>query len=141
MKQINLRECYPEHYSVDTFILVSDEVAAVLEEDKRRQKAYAEYIRFHKAFYSLDAGDGIEHEAVVKPMQPDEFFERMELARILSEALASLPEVQRRRIYAHIVLQKTKAEIAAAEGVDASTVRISIARGLRNLKKFLKNLL
>ena len=139
MKQINLRECYPDYYSKDTFILVSDDVAAVLEQDKRRQKAYAEYIRFHKAFYSLDAGDGIEREAVVQPMQPDEFFEHMELTRILTEALASLPEVQRRRIYAHIVLQKNKSEIASAEGVDPSTVRISIARGLRNLKKFLKN--
>ncbi len=41
-------------------IEVSDEVAAFLEEDKRLQINYAQYIRDNKAFYSLDAGDGIE---------------------------------------------------------------------------------
>ena len=54
MTTINLRELYP-WYTEDTFIEVSDEVAAFLEEDKRLQINYAQYIRDNKAFYSLDA--------------------------------------------------------------------------------------
>ena len=60
MTTINLRELYP-WYTEDTFIEVSDEVAAFLEEDRRLQINYAQYIRDNKAFYSLDAGDGIEY--------------------------------------------------------------------------------
>ena len=71
MTTINLRELYP-WYTEDTFIEVSDEVAAFLEEDKRLQINYAQYIRDNKAFYSLDAGDGIEAEALNLPEQPDE---------------------------------------------------------------------
>ena len=56
MTTINLRELYP-WYTEDAFIEVSDEVAAFLEEDKRLQINYAQYIRDNRAFYSLDAGD------------------------------------------------------------------------------------
>ena len=87
MTTINLRELYP-WYTEDSFIGVSDEVAAFLEEDKRLQINYAQYIRDNKAFYSLDAGDGIEAEALNLPEQPDEALERMELERLLKEALA-----------------------------------------------------
>ena len=70
-------------YTEDAFIEVSDEVAAFLEEDKRLQINYAQYIRDNRAFYSLDAGDGIEAEALNLPEQPDEALERMELERLL----------------------------------------------------------
>ena len=66
MTTINLKDHYP-WYTEDTFIEVSDEVAAFLEEDKRLQINYAQYIRDNKAFYSLDAGDGIEAEALNLP--------------------------------------------------------------------------
>ena len=48
MTTINLRELYP-WYTEDTFIEVSDEVAAFLEEDKRLQINYAQYIRDNRA--------------------------------------------------------------------------------------------
>ena len=102
MTTINLRELYP-WYTEDTFIEVSDEVAAFLEEDKRLQINYAQYIRDNKAFYSLDAGDGIEAEALNLPEQPDEALERMELERLLKEAMAQLTPAQRRRVLAHFV--------------------------------------
>lgn len=103
MTTINLRELYP-WYTEDTFIEVSDEVAAFLEEDKRLQINYAQYIRDNRAFYSLDAGDGIEAEALNLPEQPDEALERMELERLLKEALAQLTPAQRRRVLAYIVV-------------------------------------
>ena len=56
MTTINLRELYP-WYTEDTFIEVSDEVAAFLEEDKRLQINYAQYIRDNKAFYDTTYAD------------------------------------------------------------------------------------
>ena len=116
MTTINLRELYP-WYTEDAFIEVSDEVAAFLEEDRRLQINYAQYIRDNKAFYSLDAGDGIEAEALNLPEQPDEALERMELERLLKEAMAQLTPAQRRRVLAHFVEGRSQLEIAASEGV------------------------
>ena len=44
MTTINLRELYP-WYTEDTFIEVSDEVAAFLEEDKRLQCCFSKRMR------------------------------------------------------------------------------------------------
>ena len=137
MTTINLRELYP-WYTEDTFIEVSDEVAAFLEEDKRLQINYAQYIRDNKAFYSLDAGDGIEAGALNLPEQPDEALERMELERRLKEGLAQLTETQRRRLLASVLNDESNQRIAKRESVDESAVRRSIQRGLAALKKILK---
>lgn len=139
MTTINLRDYYPI-YKEDTFIEVSDEIATFLAEEKRLQTNYEQYIRDNKAFYSLDWGDGIEAAALDKPEQPDEAYERAELVRLLDEALTSLPETQRRRVYTHIVLQMNKSHIATSENVSEGSVRESIRRGIANLEKFLKNL-
>ena len=137
MTTINLRELYP-WYTEDAFIEVSDEVAAFLEEDKRLQINYAQYIRDNRAFYSLDAGDGIEAETLNLPEQPDEALERMELERLLKEALAQLTPSQRRRVLTHFVEGRSQLEIAASEGVVKSTVSEAISRGRKNLRDFLK---
>ena len=94
--------------------------------------------RDNKAFYSLDAGDGIEAEALNLPEQPDEVLERMELERLLQEALAQLTPAQRRRVLAHFVEGRSQLEIAASEGVVKSTVSEAISRGRKNLRNFLK---
>ena len=137
MKIINLRDYYP-FYSTDVFLEVSDEVASFLEDEKRLQINYAQYIRDNKAFYSLDAGDGIEADALNLPEQPDEALERMELERLLQEALAQLTETQRRRLLASVLNDESNQRIAALESVDESAVRRSIQRGLASLKKILK---
>ena len=136
MKIINLRDYYP-FYSTDVFLEVSDEVASFLEDEKRLQINYAQYIRDNNAFYSLDAGDGIEAEALNLPEQPDEALERMELERLLKEALAQLTETQRRRLLASVLNDESNQRIAALESVDESAVRRSIQRGLAALKKLL----
>ena len=138
MKIINLREYYP-FYNTDVFLEVSDEVAAFLAEDRRLQINYTQYVRDNRAFYSLDCGDGIEAEAVCKPEQPDEAMERREREHLLEMAFESLPEIQRRRLYAHLVLQKSKIEIAESENVSSASVGESIRRGIANLKKLLKD--
>ena len=129
MTTINLRELYP-WYTEDTFIEVSDEVAAFLEEDRRLH---------NKAFYSLDAGDGIEAEALNLPEQPDEALERMELERLLKEAMAQLTPAQRRRVLAYIVGGLSQLQIAARENTTQPAVHHSVRKGLSHLKRILKN--
>lgn len=138
MTTINLRELYP-WYTEDTFIEVSDEVAAFLEEDKRLQINYAQYIRDNRAFYSLDAGDGIEAEALNLPEQPDEALERMELERLLKDGLAQLTETQRRRLLASVLDKMTAVEIAATESVSKASVGESINRAIVRLEKNLRD--
>ena len=137
MTTINLKDHSP-WYPEDTFMEVPDEIAAFLDEDRRLQINYAQYIRDNKAFYSLDAGDGIEAEALNLPEQPDEALERMELERTMREALAQLTETQRRRLLASVLNDESNQRIAALESVDESAVRRSIQRGLASLKKILK---
>lgn len=139
MTTINLRDYYPI-YKEDTFIEVSDEIATFLTEEKRIQKNYEQYIRDNKAFYSIDRGDGIEASVIQKPPQPDEVLEQAQTAQLLEDALLSLSETQRRRLYAHIVLGKSKADIARMESIKKPTVSESIERGISNLRKFLKKL-
>lgn len=141
MITINLREFYPDCYTEDTFVEVSDDVAAFLLEEKRLQTNYAQYIRDNKAFYSLDAGDGIESDALHRPEQPDEAYMRAEMKRVLDEALASLPEKQRRRVLAHIIMEVQMTDIAEAEHVHESSVRESVRRAKSNLRNILKKLL
>ena len=138
MTTINLRELYP-WYTEDAFIEVSDEVAAFLEEDKRLQINYAQYIRDNRAFYSLDAGDGIEAESLNLPEQPDETLERMQLERTMREALAQLTETQRRRLLASVLDKMTAVEIAAAESVSKASVGESINRAIVRLEKNLRD--
>ena len=138
MKIINLRDYYP-FYSTDVLLEVSDEVASFLEDEKRLQINYAQYIRDNKAFYSLDAGDGIEAEALNLPEQPDAALERMELERLLKEGLAQLTETQRRRLLASVLDKMTAVEIAAAESVSKASVGESINRAIVRLEKILRD--
>lgn len=138
MTIINLRDYYP-HYTQDQLIEVPDEVAALFSEFEHREAAYRLRTYRHKAYYSLDRDDGIEHEAVFVSLSPWEHYERKVTAQELRAALASLPEIQARRVYAHCVLGISKAELARAEGVSEKVVRTAIDRALRNMEKRLKN--
>ena len=69
MKTINLRDYYPFYHN-DLFIEVSDEVAAALQEAERQERNYLRRVVYNKAFYSLDAGDGIEQTALFQAMSP-----------------------------------------------------------------------
>jgi RNA polymerase sigma-70 factor (ECF subfamily) len=88
---------------------------------------------------SLDTDPGFEADVLHGPMTPDEYMDKHERDLALYDALAQLPAVQARRIYQHYILGKSKAEIAAAEGVGKSRVCCSIERGLASLKNMLKN--
>jgi len=141
MTTINLRDYYPLLYSTDQFIEVSDEVARAMADAERKEHAYYERRRYHKAFYSLNAGDGIEGEAVYDAPSPDDIFLDRLAQEQLSAALAALPEKQRKRIYQHYFLGISKADIARAEDLAENAAKDAIYRGLKNMEKFLKNIL
>ena len=139
MTKINLREHYPNYYNTDYIIDVPDEVAAIMLEYDRLDAAYRRRTYYHKAHYSLDRGDGIEYEALFVSMTPCEIYERKVTMEQLHAAMASLPDKQAKRVYAHYFLGLTVTAIAKSEGVSAASVSESIQRGLRNMETFLKN--
>ena len=139
MTKINLREHYPNYYNTDYIIEVPDELAAIMLEYDRLDAAYRRRTYYHKAHYSLDRGDGIEYEALFVSMTPCEIYERKVTMEQLHAAMASLPDKQAKRVYAHYFLGLTVTAIAKSEGVSAASVSESIQRGLRNMETFLKN--
>ena len=93
---------------------------------------------YNKAYYSLDCDDGIEYSACLHEPSPQELMDRKELFFRLWNALNSLPEIQGRRVDAHLILGKSYRQIAREEGVDKSTIRRSVERGKEQMKKYLR---
>ena len=135
MKKINFRELYPDVYTTDFFVDVTEEVMETIRAAERAETAYERKMYRYKAQYSLDCDDGIEYSACLHEPTPQELLERMETFLRLWNALNSLPEIQGRRIDAHIILGKSIKEIAKAEGVHEESIRQSIKRGLERMKK------
>ena len=107
MTIINLRDFY-YWYTQDEYMEVSDDVAEALRASVRYEAAYTERARYNKAYYSLDADDGIEYSACLHELTPDEVLELKERFCRLWNALNSLPEIQGRRVDACIILCKEK---------------------------------
>lgn len=137
MATINLRDFYP-FYNTNFFVEIPDEVNAALIKAERLEQNYIRRRFYNKAHYSLDAGDGIENDILSVSPTPCELYERKMTTEQLRSAVASLPDKQRKRIYAHYILGMSKSDIARTEGVDESAVRDAIERGLKNMEKFLK---
>lgn len=140
MKKINLRDLYP-FYKSDFLIEIADEVAELIKQIERKEHADYERIRVNKAYYSLDADDGIERGIVLLVLSPEEIYERKLSKQELYAAINSLPEKQAKRIYAHFFLGMSKAKIARIEGVNKCQVSRSIEKALKNIEKFLKKFL
>lgn len=115
-----------------------DELLAVFDEYLRDEAAYERKKYRYKAHYSLDRGDGIEHDILFVSLSPDEIYERKLTSEQLHAAIASLPDKQAKRIYAHYFMGMSKTAIAKAERVSEKAIRISIERGLHSIEKYLK---
>ena len=140
MKKINLRDYYP-FYTKDTVVEVPEEIAFLLREYELLEEAYRIRTYRYKAFYSLDYAGGIERDmAALEQKNPCDLVEQLYDREQLYKALASLPEKQRNRIYAHYFLGMSKSAIARAEGINESNVRKSIEHGLSNLQKILEEI-
>lgn len=133
MKEINLRELYPDIYSADIFVEVTDEVWAAIQTSQRVEATYERQKFRYKAYYSLDHGDGIEGCLLVQPLAPENIIENKWLYIELQNAIRKLPPAQRRRIYARFYLGRTIAEIARKERVDQRRVGKIIQCGLERL--------
>lgn len=138
MKKIRLKDEYP-WYPDDVYIEVSEEVAEAFLSFARSEKAQREKIRYHRAFYSLDAGDGIERDIVFVSASPQELYERKVSCEELYSAMNKLPEKQSKRVYAKYFLGMTETKIAQIEGVSVMAISKSIAAGLKRIEKILKN--
>ena len=137
MTTINLKDFY-YWYIVDERVEVPDEVAEVLLASRRNEAAYQRRLTRNKAFYSLDCDDGIEYSACLHEPSPQELLDRKEMFFRLWNALNSLPEIQGRRVDAHLILGKSYRQIAREEGVDKSAVRCSVESGIKRMKKYLR---
>lgn len=138
MKKIKLKNEY-YWYNDSKYVELPDNIAEVFTEFERAEHRYLEKLRYHKAFYSLDNGNGIENDILVVPQLPDELYEKKLNQAELYAAINQLPYTQAKRIYAHYFQNMTYVEIAKTEGVDASAVRHSVKRGLKQIEKILKN--
>lgn len=135
MKVINLRDLYPDVYKTDTYVEVTEEVLNTIQAAQRVEAAYERRMYRHKAYYSLDYGNGIEKAITGHVLTPENIFEAKQQQEQLYAAVMALPEKQAKRLYAHFYLGMTPVEIAHAEGVDPGSVRRSIRNGIKRLAK------
>ena len=135
MPELNLRVLYPDAYTEDVYVMVSDEILEAIRSHDRMEAAYRRRKYYHKAQYSLDGGDGIEYSALLDQITPQEICETKLIVQEIHTAIAALPEKQARRVYAHFILGLTVTEIARREGVSIASVSESLRRGLKNLRE------
>ena len=141
MKTINLKDIYPYYFTEDKWIDAPDELAQIFADYIKAEETYERTKRRYKATYSLDRGDGIERHILFVSLSPHELYERKLTQEQLHVAIASLPDKQAKRIYAHFFLGMSKTAIARSEGVSKVSVSESIERGLCSIEKFLKKFL
>lgn len=99
MTSIILRDYYP-FYTTDCFLDVPDEVAVLLLTHARYEAAYQRRTYRHRANFSLDRGDGIEHDIRFVSLSRCEIYELKITNQQLHAVIASLPDKQAKRIYA-----------------------------------------
>ena len=116
---------------------VAEEVLAAIRGQEQDDAAYERRKFRHKAHYSLNREDGIENDALNRPLTPEEILEQKQLREEVYAALMQLTAIQARRIYARFYLGMTVAEIAQIEGTDRRRVWDSIRRGLKKLARLL----
>ena len=138
MKKINLRELYPLYYKKDYYIEVTDAVAAQFDKARREEHAYKERTRAHKAYYSLDMGDGIENDILFIQASPTELYERKLTNEELYAAISKLPEKQAKRVYAHYLQNVSMTNISKIENVSVQAIQSSITKGLQKIYGILK---
>ena len=75
MKKTNLRELYPNVYTTDFFVDVTEEVMETIRAAERAEAAYERKMYRYKAYYSLDCDNGIENAILMKPQTPEMLLE------------------------------------------------------------------
>ena len=81
MKKINLRELYPDAYTTDFFVNVTEDVLETIRASERAEAAYERKMYRYKAQYSLDCENGIENTVLTKPQTPEMVLEEKQLQK------------------------------------------------------------
>jgi RNA polymerase sigma factor (sigma-70 family) len=135
MTTINLREFY-SWCKEDTFVEITDEMLEAMKAADRQESAYKRRTYSYKAHYTLDMGDGIENDCVIKPETPEEIYIREEATRELFAAIGQLTKIQQRRLIAYYFEGMNFRQIAEMEGVNHGSVTQSVKAALKKLKGF-----
>ena len=115
MKKINLRELYPDVYTTDFFVDVTEEVMETIRAAERAEAAYERKMYRYKAQYSLDCENGIENAVLLKPQTPEMLLEEKQFQEQVYAAVMKLPEKQAKRIYARYYLEMAVNKIAEVD--------------------------
>ena len=135
MTTINLRDFYP-WCKENTSVEITDEMLEAMKTADRQEAAYKRRTYRYKAHYTLDMGDGIENECVVKPETPEEAYIRCEATQELFAAIGKLTKIQQRRLIAYYFDGMKSRQIAEMEGVSHRSVTTSVKAALKKLKGF-----
>ena len=115
MKKINLRELYPDAYTTDFFVNVTEDVLETIRASERAEAAYERKMYRYKAQYSLDCENGIENAVLTKPQTPEMVLEEKQLQKQVYATVMKLPEKQAKRIYARYYLCMTVPELSETD--------------------------
>ncbi len=133
MVTINLKKYYPDYYTEDTYVDVDENVAEFMEEERPKPASARRRAQRNKAQYSLDSGDGIEEETVIRLFREAQAHD--ELRARLERSMRTLTEVQRRRIMMRFDREMKYKEIADAENVSVNAIEDSINGALKKMRK------
>ena len=106
MKKINLRELYPDVYTTDFFVDVTEEVMETIRAAERTETVYERKMYRYKHKYSLDCENGIENaDSAIEINTGDGFLEEKQFQEQgLYRCDEKLPEKRAKRIYARYYL-------------------------------------
>ena len=135
MQIINLRKYYPEYYSSDTYIEVTNEVAAAMKPHRLEDESHARRMRYNRVL-SLDACEGIEYSALQLVPTPEELLLQKIMIERLCEAIGQLTPGQAKRIDHFYFQNKHKAKIAREEGCSKAAVGDTIFRALERMRRY-----
>jgi hypothetical protein len=96
MKKINLRELYPDVYTTDFFVDVTEEVMETIRAAERAEAAYERKMYRYKAQYSLDCENGIETAVLLKPQTPEMVLEEKQFQEQVYTTVMKLPKNRQR---------------------------------------------
>lgn len=116
-------------------VLTVEQGAAIIEHQNNEAKYRMRSLRYGHAF---DISDGEFEEHHPEFAVCEDIIEKIELQnqiKQLREAIATLPEVQKRRLIKYFFEGKTYVQIGTEEGVDPNSVRGSVEVAIKNLKK------
>ena len=141
MKTINLREYYPTIYRRDHLISLPDAVASALHEGRPARLPIRCAFFGTKPTIPWSRAEARGELPTSTAADPYTLLAANYEKEQLYQALASLSDKERQRVYAHFFLGMSYSSIARLENVRERSIRESIRRALRNMEKFLqKNL-